>query len=76
MIDVDAVAAAVASEEKPRFYYAEQRQQNQFTCAACNGQNDILGRYGFCSLCGTHNGLQELQADLARARARVDADRR
>ncbi|MGC2519606.1 MAG: hypothetical protein WA373_10950 [Burkholderiales bacterium] len=73
VIDMDAVAAAVASEEKPQFYYAEQRQQNQFTCTACNGQNDILGRYGFCSLCGTHNGLEELQADLARARTRIDA---
>jgi len=71
VIDMDAVAAAVASEEKPPFYYAEERQQNLFKCHACGGENDVLGRYGFCSLCGVHNGLQELQADLAKARARI-----
>lgn len=70
---MDAVAAAVASEEKPPFYYAEERQQNLFKCNSCDGENDILGRYGFCSLCGIHNGLQELQSDLTKARARITA---
>lgn len=73
VIDMDAVAAAVASEDKPPFYYAEERQQNLFTCNCCSGISDILGRYGFCSLCGVHNGLQELRSDLAKARARITA---
>lgn len=72
IIDMDAVADAVASEKKPDFYYAEQRQQKNFTCSSCNGNNDILGRYGYCSICGSHNGLQELEAEIAAARKRIE----
>ncbi len=70
-IDMDAIANAVSEEKKPEFYFAEQRQQKHFECGACRGGNDILGRYGYCSLCGTHNGLQELEADLVAARERI-----
>lgn len=74
IIDMDVVADAVASEKKPDFYYAEQRQQKNYTCSACGGNNDILGRYGYCSICGLHNGLQELEAEIAAARKRVDEE--
>ena len=74
IIDMDAVADAVASEKKPDFYYAEQRQQKNFTCSACNGNNDILGRYGYCSICGSHNGLQELKAEIAASKKRIDEE--
>jgi hypothetical protein len=73
VIDMDAIADALSEETKPEFYYAEQRQQKYFTCTACRGENDILGRYGYCSICGTHNGLQELEADVVAARARIAA---
>lgn len=66
IIDMDAVAAAATSDQKPPFYYAEERQQNLFRCTACGGENDILGRYGFCSLCG-------VQIDLEKARVRIAA---
>ena len=72
IIDMDEVADAVASEKKPKFYYAEQRQQKNFTCSACSGDNDILGRYGYCSICGSHNGLQELEAEMSAVRKRID----
>ena len=72
IIDMDVVADAVAGEKKPDFYYAEQRQQQNYICSACNGNNDILGRYGYCSICGSHNGLQELEAELAAAKTRID----
>jgi hypothetical protein len=39
---------------------AEQSQQHHYTCAACGSADDILGRYGYCSCCGTRNDLQEL----------------
>lgn len=71
-INMDVVADAVASEKKPDFYYAEQRQQNNFTCSACGGYSDILGRYGYCSICGTHNGLQELEIEILAAKKRID----
>jgi len=58
VIDMDVVADAVGKEgEKPPFYVSEQSQQNKFTCAYCEEFNDILGRFGYCSLCGTRNDL-------------------
>jgi len=65
-IDMDAVAdATVKDAPKPAFYYSEESQQNKFECQYCGDVNDILGRYGYCCCCGTHNGLQELEAELA-----------
>ena len=59
VIDLDAVAYAAdaALAEKPAFYYAEESQQNSYDCASCNGFNDILGTYGYCTRCGTRNDL-------------------
>jgi len=38
VIDMDAVADAVGKDaEKPPFYYAEESQQNNFTCEVCGG---------------------------------------
>ena len=61
VIDMDAVAdAAGKDQQKPPFYYAEESQQNKFNCAECHSFNDILGKFGYCSVCGTRNDLQEL----------------
>jgi Zn finger protein HypA/HybF involved in hydrogenase expression len=76
-IDMDAVADAVGSKlEKPPFYYSEERQQTHFRCRACNQTSDILGRYGYCSVCGTRNDLDEVEKDIARLRERINADNR
>lgn len=62
VIDMDAVAEAAGKNvEKPPFYYAEQSQQKQFNCSACNEFNDILGRFAYCTVCGTRNDLSELE---------------
>jgi len=62
VIDMDAVADAVGKEgEKPAFYVSEQSQQRKFTCGACDEFNDILGRFGYCSLCGTRNDLADYE---------------
>jgi hypothetical protein len=62
VIDMDAVADAAdaAVVNKPAFYYAELSQQNIYNCKACGGFNDILGTFGYCTVCGTRNDLQEL----------------
>lgn len=62
VIDMDAVADAADASilDKPAFYYAEQSQQNKFICKACGGYNDILGTFGYCTVCGTRNDFQEL----------------
>jgi hypothetical protein len=50
---MDQVADEVTKTGKrPSFYYTEETQQNHYTCAACGGADDILGRYGYCSCAG------------------------
>jgi hypothetical protein len=73
IVDMDEVADAVGKDlVKPKFYYAEESQQNKYSCPACGQFNDILGRYGYCSGCGTHNGLRELEADITRICERIN----
>jgi len=76
VIDMDAVADAADASiaEKPAFYYAELSQQNRFTCEACGGFNDILGTFGYCTVCGTRNDLQELSDTTIKSlRDRINA---
>ncbi len=62
VIDMDEVADATGKEgKKPAFYVSEQSQQRKFTCDACGEFNDILGRFGYCSLCGTRNDLADFE---------------
>lgn len=62
VIDMDAVADAVGKEgDKPAFYVSEESQQRKFTCESCGEFNDILGRFGYCSLCGTRNDLADFE---------------
>jgi hypothetical protein len=50
--------------EKPPFYYVEESQQKQFDCSACGEFNDILGRFAYCSVCGTRNDLTEFEESI------------
>lgn len=63
VIDMDQVADAAGKDaaDKPEFYIAEESQQHKFNCRACGEFNDILGRFGYCSLCGTRNDLAEFE---------------
>jgi hypothetical protein len=78
VIDMDQIADDVENKtgERPSFYYAEESQQNHYTCAACGFTDDIIDRYGYCSSCGTRNDLQELARDIeavnAKTRERVN----
>lgn len=75
IIDMDEVADAVGKEtKKPKFYYAEESQQNKFICDACGSLNDILGRFGYCSSCGTHNGKNELDLEVKKIKERINTD--
>ena len=74
LIDMDAVADAIGKKtDKPPFYYSEESQQNQFLCEACGSFNDILGKFGYCSVCGTRNDLRELADNIiAPLRTRIN----
>ena len=62
VINMDAVADATGkSGEKPSFYVSEKSQQNKFICTACGEFNDILGRFGYCSSCGTRNDYDDFE---------------
>lgn len=75
VIDMDEVAdAAVKNTKKPKFYYAEESQQNKFNCDACGSLNDILGRFGYRSSCGTQNGKDELNLDVKKIKERIKTD--
>lgn len=72
VMDMDKVAEAVGKDcVKPKFYYSEESQQNKYICPACSVFNDILGKYGYCSTCGTHNGMRELEVDIKGIRDRI-----
>lgn len=73
VIDMDQVADAVGKDcIKPKFYYVEESQQNKFNCRECGHSNDILGRYGYCTSCGTHNGFRELEVEITTIRDRIN----
>lgn len=73
VIDMDSVADAAGKEiPKPKFFYAEKSMQNKYTCESCGSTQDILGKYGFCSSCGTRNELTEVTAALKKIKERID----
>ena len=74
-IDLDKIADAVNSgTERPKFYYVEETQQNRYKCDTCGDLQDILGRFGYCSCCGTRNDLQEFEQNIIPAiRARINS---
>lgn len=75
VIDMDVIIDDInKGNAKPEFYYAGESQQNKFKCSVCDAFNDILGRYGYCSHCGTHNGLEELKIDINNIRQRINTN--
>lgn len=62
VIDMDSVVDAVGKQgEIPAFYGSEESQQQKFNCSSCGEFNDILGRFGHCSLCGTRNDISDFE---------------
>ena len=75
-IDMDAVADAAGNEgEKPAFYVSEESQQHKFNCSACNEFNDVIGRFAYCSACGTRNDLSVFRSDMAALRKTATAEK-
>jgi hypothetical protein len=71
---MDHVADSVQEKtERPSFYYVEEKRQNTHRCEACGGTNDILGRFGYCSCCGTRNDYQLFKEIIEVIRRRVSS---
>lgn len=58
VIDMDAVSDAIGESVKPDFYVSEEIQQLQFNCSSCGSFNDVIGRYCYCSTCGSRHDLE------------------
>lgn len=54
-------------------FFVEKARQTKFDCA-CGNHNDILGRFGYCSACGTRNGVTMFE-DVTMFENDVDAIR-
>lgn len=57
---------------RPEFF-VERSKQTKFTCTSCGNLDDILGRYGFCSSCGTRNDAALLELDISALRNAVNS---
>lgn len=75
VIDMDAVADAVADPaRRPSFYVSEESQQHKFKCKYCNAFNDIIGTYGYCCQCATRNDLAVFEDEkLSKLRERLNS---
>ena len=49
------------------------KRSRKFVCKACGNKNDILGRYGYCSSCGTRNDDSIFHQDIENIRAALNA---
>jgi hypothetical protein len=74
VIDMDLVADSVAEKPRPDFYYTSTMQQSEFRCSECNCYNDIRGKYGYCSSCGTRNNLNVFKVALEEVRKQLIDD--
>jgi len=73
-IDMDAIVDG-AVVPKPDFYHPGTSQQTRFKCVRCQVDNDIRGRYGFCSRCGWRNNLADLKAQIEIVREQMNMGR-
>jgi hypothetical protein len=69
-IDMDKIRSD--AEKKPDFYYSEMRQQTLRKCPSCRTEDDILGRFGYCSGCGTRSDLAQFEEDIERIRQKIN----
>jgi hypothetical protein len=61
------------SEDPVPEFFVEKAKQTNFACKACGNKNDILGRYGYCSSCGTRNDDSIFDQDVENIRAVLNA---
>ncbi len=73
IIDMDEVVNKL-SDNKPKWFYVEEKQQLSIKCPGCKTRFDILGIYGKCPKCNKSNHidiinskLDDLQAQFIRA---------
>jgi hypothetical protein len=60
------------SENKPEWFYAEEKQQQSIKCPECKTRFDILGIYGKCPKCQKSNHLDIISAKLEDLQSQFD----
>jgi hypothetical protein len=66
---MDAIVDGATEVAKPDFYHPGVTQQTRYICEQCKTENDIRGRFGYCTSCGLRNNVAALrsQIDLIRS---------
>jgi len=54
-------------------FFVEKAKQTKFTCVPCGNRNDILGRFGYCSSCGSRNDATMFEEDIRSIRDGLNA---
>ncbi|MBI1309196.1 MAG: hypothetical protein GC129_05020 [Proteobacteria bacterium] len=72
-ISLDKVTDEINSSRTPNLFYTQQSQQSQYCCCECGNRDDILGKNGYCSSCGTRNDLGVFKSDLEKLGKKLEA---
>ncbi len=63
ILDLDKLSQELP-ENKPKWLYSEEKQQNSYSCGHCKTKYDILGEYGLCPHCGKPNVKEIFQSKM------------
>jgi hypothetical protein len=63
----------IEGDGPPPEFFVEKAKQTKFNCAACGNCNDILGRFGYCSSCGSRNDVTMFEEDINAIRTGLNA---
>lgn len=74
VIDLDAAADATEGQGTAADFYAEKAMQTEFVCKECRTWNDVLGRFAYCSACGTRSEMQDMEAKVGAIRERINRE--
>lgn len=55
--------------------YGHKSLQTEFTCEYCGQYTDLIGRFGFCSLCRRRNNFQYLNEKFILLQSKVSSDK-
>lgn len=75
IIDMDAIVDSADDVPKPDFYHPGTSQQTRFKCVKCGNENDIRGRFGYCSSCGWRSNVADLRSQMDKLRTDLNEGR-
>ena len=71
-LDMDVFADRIGNPDDRFSYFSEESQQNRFQCGSCSTTVDIIGRFGYCSMCRRRNQLDYVNGEIASLRSSMN----